>query len=122
MRCAACGIDNRPGRRFCAECGAGLPVACGACNAENEARARFCGQCGAALVDAETATATGLAEPAQRSWPEAERRQLTLLFCDLCSSTALSDRLDPEDMREVLESYRARCAAALARYGGTVAY
>ena len=57
-----------------------------------------------------------------RAWPTAERRQLTLLFCDLCQSTALSDRLDPEDMREVLEAYRARCAAALDRYRGTVAY
>lgn len=52
----------------------------------------------------------------------AERRQLTLLFCDLCHSTALSDRLDPEAMREVLDHYRRRCASALARYDGTVAY
>jgi len=66
--------------------------------------------------------ALGLDEPPARAWPTAERRQLTLLFCDLCQSTALSDRLDPEDMREVLEAYRARCAAALERYRGTVAY
>ena len=66
--------------------------------------------------------ALGLDEPPARAWPTAERRQLTLLFCDLCRSTALSDRLDPEDMREVLEAYRARCSAALERYGGTVAY
>ena len=52
----------------------------------------------------------------------AERRQLTLLFCDLCQSTALSDRLDPEDMRDVLDAYRQRCAAVLDRYRGTVAY
>ena len=122
MRCTACGTDNAPERRFCADCGAGLAIACGICNAANEARARFCGQCGAALDGPGAQKAPGLAEAEPRSWPAAERRQLTLLFCDLCSSTTLSDRLDPEDMREVLEGYRARCAAALARYGGTVAY
>ena len=47
---------------------------------------------------------------------------MTLLFCDLCQSTALSDRLDPEDMRELLDAYRRRCAAAFERYNGTVAY
>ena len=122
MRCTACGTDNAPERRFCADCGAGLAIACGICNAANEARARFCGQCGASLDGPGVQKAPGLAEAEPRSWPAAERRQLTLLFCDLCSSTTLSDRLDPEDMREVLEGYRARCAAALARYGGTVAY
>ena len=122
MRCTACGGDNRPGRRFCCDCGTPLPVVCGACSADNEPTARFCGDCGTPLADAAPPRPGGLAEAEPRSWPAAERRQLTLLFCDLCGSTALSDRLDPEDMREVLESYRARCAAALARYGGTVAY
>ena len=122
MRCTACGTDNAPERRFCADCGAALAVACDACSAANEATARFCGQCGASLANPGALASPGLAEPPPRSWPAAERRQLTLLFCDLCGSTALSDRLDPEDMREMLESYRARCAAALARYGGTVAY
>ena len=52
---------------------------------------------------------------------EAERRQLTLLFCDLVGSTALSARLDPEDMREILRAYQQACAGVIARYDGYVA-
>jgi class 3 adenylate cyclase len=44
--------------------------------------------------------------------PSAERRQLTVLFCDLVGSTALSARLDPEDLRAVIGAYH-RCAAAV---------
>ncbi len=53
--------------------------------------------------------------------PEAERRQLTVMFCDLVGSTALSARLDPEDMREVLRAYQDACAGVVARYDGYVA-
>ena len=48
-----------------------------------------------------------------------ERRQLTLLFCDLVASTELSARLDPEDLREVVYAYQACVAAAVERFQGT---
>jgi len=50
-----------------------------------------------------------------------ERRQLTVMFCDLVGSTALSERLDPEDLREVMRAYRSACLPAIERYGGKVA-
>ena len=53
--------------------------------------------------------------------PEAERRQLTVMFVDLVGSTALSSRLDPEEMREVLRSYQNTVAGELARFEGHVA-
>ena len=52
---------------------------------------------------------------------EAERRQLTVMFCDLVGSTALSTGMDPEDLREVIASYQSRCSAAIRRYDGFVA-
>jgi class 3 adenylate cyclase len=52
---------------------------------------------------------------------EAERRQLTVLFCDLVGSTALAGRLDPEDMREVIRAYQNTCAKVIARFEGHVA-
>ena len=52
---------------------------------------------------------------------EAERRQLTVLFCDIVGSTELSAKLDPEDMREVLRAYQETCAQVIARYDGYVA-
>src|SRR3984893_311567 len=68
---------------------------------------------GGALAAAETAT-----EPVARD--EAERRHLTVMFCDLVGSTALSARLDPEDMWQVIASYRAACARVIATYDGII--
>ncbi len=56
------------------------------------------------------------AHPAQ-----AERRQITVLFCDLVGSTELSARLDPEDMSELLRIYRSCCAETIARWDGYIA-
>jgi class 3 adenylate cyclase/tetratricopeptide (TPR) repeat protein len=60
-----------------------------------------------------------VAEPAGRH--DAERRHLTVLFCDLVGSTVLSARLDPEDMWEVIRAYRAACARVIAAYDGIIA-
>jgi class 3 adenylate cyclase len=51
----------------------------------------------------------------------AERRQLTVMFCDLANSTSLSTRLDPEDFRELLAAYQQACSAAIQLYQGYVA-
>ena len=53
--------------------------------------------------------------------PEAERRQVTVMFCDLVGSTALASRLDPEDLREVIGSFQRRVAQTVARFDGFVA-
>jgi predicted ATPase/class 3 adenylate cyclase len=53
--------------------------------------------------------------------PEAERRQLTVLFCDLVDSTRLASQLDPEEWREVVRAYQATCAAVIQRYEGHIA-
>jgi TOMM system kinase/cyclase fusion protein len=59
--------------------------------------------------------------PAAPSAPEAERRQLTVLFCDLVGSTALSAQLDPEELREVVRAYQDTCAKVIARFEGHIA-
>jgi class 3 adenylate cyclase len=61
------------------------------------------------------------APPATAAAAEAERRQLTVMFCDLVRSTALSTGMDPEDLRDVIASYQSRCSAAIRRYDGFVA-
>ncbi|HKA56013.1 MAG TPA: hypothetical protein VKJ47_20365 [Candidatus Binatia bacterium] len=52
---------------------------------------------------------------------DGERRQLTVMFCDLVGSTALSTQLDPEELRELIRAYRETCAAAVSRFGGYLA-
>jgi class 3 adenylate cyclase len=51
----------------------------------------------------------------------AERRQLTVMFCDLADSTALASQLDPEDLREVVRAYQQTCAAVIQRFDGYIA-
>ena len=87
---------------------------CSRCNAENPANAKFCLECGSPLTLAETAT------PRQSEWAfaEAERRQMTCLFCDLVNSVGLSERLDPEELRETLAAYHRVCATVIRRFDG----
>ena len=59
------------------------------------------------------------APPAPRQ--EAERRQITVMFCDLVGSTALSEKLDPEDLRTLMQNYQQAAGAVIERYGGHVA-
>jgi len=53
--------------------------------------------------------------------PDAERRQLTVMFCDLVDSTALSAQLDPEDLRQVVRAYQTTCAEVIQRFDGHIA-
>jgi class 3 adenylate cyclase len=77
---------------------------CPRCQTAIAEGAQFCARCGMTLV-------SGAAPPA-------ERRQLTVLFCDLVGSTALSVRLDPEDLREVIRAYQKYVSDTVARFGG----
>jgi class 3 adenylate cyclase/predicted ATPase len=63
----------------------------------------------------------GLPPPAAPQSADAERRQLTVLFCDLVDSTPLASQLDPEDLREVVRAYQDACAKVIARFDGHIA-
>ena len=56
--------------------------------------------------------------PATPSTPEAERRQLTVLFCDLVDSTVLASQLDPEELREAGQAYQETCAKVMPALSG----
>jgi class 3 adenylate cyclase/tetratricopeptide (TPR) repeat protein len=124
MECRSCGSANPAGNRFCGDCGASLPVSCAACGAENPPGKRFCGDCGAALAEADSVphpSALRPSRPSSEAGAQAERRQLTVMFCDLVSSTALATRLDPEDLREVIGAYHRCVADTIGPYDGFVA-
>jgi Adenylate and Guanylate cyclase catalytic domain len=69
----------------------------------------------------DTPTTRSASSPTTPPRPEAERRQLTVLFCDLVDSTALAGQLDPEDLREVVRAYQAACAEVIQQFGGYIA-
>src|SRR5262245_54834824 len=123
MRCTSCGFENPEGLKFCNECGTSLKRRCAQCNFENAPQAKFCGECGIPLA-AQTAVAQSPAFPLQPlapTKPEAERRQLTVMFCDLVGSTQLSAQLDPEDYRAVVQQYHQTCMEVIRRHEGYLA-
>ena len=75
----------------------------------------------AALRNTATPLPSEPVTPRSAMAPEAERRQVTVMFCDLVGSTALSGRLDPEDLREIIGRYHACVAEIVARFDGFVA-
>src|SRR5262249_33877205 len=132
MHCPSCGFGNPQGMSFCGKCGTSLSPACPQCGFANPADFAFCGKCGTPLPGQSTT-----AQPRRESSPapsspadpratgqspaEAERRQLTVMFCDLVGSTALSEQLDPEELREVVQAYQATCTSVIRCYDGHVA-
>jgi hypothetical protein len=75
----------------------------------------------APAIECEFPAAAPVTSAAVAAAPDAERRQLTVMFCDLVGSTALSTGMDPEDLRDVIASFQNRCSAAIRRYDGFVA-
>src|SRR5215471_11226309 len=118
MHCPSCNHDNRADRRFCTECGAVLSAACPSCGAPIQAGEKFCGGCGERLPTAPGVRRRAL-EP--EATPSGERRQLTVLFCDLVGSTPLSQQLDAEEWRDLIAHYQQAAAGAVTRFGGHVA-
>jgi uncharacterized membrane protein YvbJ len=100
MECLKCGAKLSDSSKFCTECGAPVPLACPSCGRSNPPHAKFCANCGTKLIGVSTAVAPASLESS------AERRQLTVMFCDLVGSTALSTQLDPEDLGNVIADFR----------------
>jgi class 3 adenylate cyclase/predicted ATPase len=74
-----------------------------------------------ALAETDSNTAVSDSAEAGRMSDEAQRRQITVMFCDLADSTSLSGRLDPEELRELIQAYQQLVSAAIQRFDGHVA-
>ena len=138
MKCPKCAFENKPGKKFCIECGSKLILVCPQCGSEIEGAEKFCGECGFDLgkpketppkddyghphtVSVATSDNQVPTPAAEARVPDAERRQLTVMFCDLVGSTDLSARLDPEDLREVVRSYQETAAEVIQGFDGHIA-
>jgi hypothetical protein len=92
MRCFSCNFENATGKTYCIGCGAKLSSRCSKCGSENPPEGSFCGDCGAVLSDHSPARRLRNRESSLRPGelqevPEGERRQLTVMFCDVVGST-----------------------------------
>lgn len=135
MDCKQCGFHNPEGMRFCGQCASPLQIVCPRCRFDNPFDFEYCGQCAAHLSPSPDYPAAAAApgtirestsrlprsEPVSLKPKDAERRQLTVLFCDMVGSSALSSRIDPEELRDVMRDYRVTCSEIVSRYDGHVA-
>src|SRR5262245_57060266 len=113
MQCLRCQQPNPDDARFCESCGAAFESRCPSCGRETRAGARFCSGCGREVAAGP--------QPAIAGLESGERRQLTVLFCDLVRSSELAARLDPEDWAGALAAYQKAGDAVTTRHGGHVA-
>ena len=125
MHCPQCQTDNPEQARFCLQCGARLAVTCPSCGTELPPDARFCFHCGATLaattpespppsITSPSLPPTALAEAAE------DRRLVTVLFADLVGFTAMSERLDPEQVQEIQQAYFETVTKPIQDHGGVV--
>jgi class 3 adenylate cyclase/tetratricopeptide (TPR) repeat protein len=127
MQCPSCSAAVREGSKFCVKCGTLLPHTCPSCGHGAAADDLFCAQCGASLRGSEPQTTTRQTKvgvttaPKSTVTPQAERRQITVMFCDMVGSSALSTQLDPEEQREVVAAFQSACADEIKQLDGMVA-
>jgi hypothetical protein len=130
MTCPRCQARNREGARFCESCGASLSATCPQCGAPIAARVSFCSSCGAPVsaVPAGQFASPGAYTPqhlaelilTSRAAIEGERKQVTVLFCDLANSTPLAELLGPEAMHGLLNAFFELALREVHRYEGTI--
>jgi tetratricopeptide (TPR) repeat protein len=121
MLCPKCRYDNTSTARFCESCGAKLARLCASCGEEVGPQAQFCSACGAPVAPPGPlrGQAIDTGAPADRltGAPDGERRQLTVLFCDLVGSTEIAAQLDPEEWRDIPATLHDSLMARLDRLG-----
>jgi class 3 adenylate cyclase len=113
MECPKCSTKNLELRKFCSECGAKLLMTCPQCGGGILATDKFCGDCGHKLdaeVSSDRVRATG----------ESERKHVTALFSDLSGYTAMCDRLDPEELKEIMSGIFGDIAQVVTKYEGFI--
>lgn len=122
MKCVSCGNELPAESPFCNQCGAPQTIACKSCGNSNPPGSRFCAKCGSKLADsAATSAADPPPVPVLPVTRSAERRHVNVMFCDLVGSTALSGRLDPEDLSDVISAYQKCVATVVQRFDGFIA-
>jgi len=135
MNCAACGFEVQSGFAYCARCGAKQPSACSGCGYPCPPDFLFCPRCGVKVggpeaqpvrpaMPAAEAVAPASSRRAEQAAPpgdtEADRRTVTVLFADLSGFTALSERLDPEELLTLQNELFTELTAAVHAFGGFV--
>ena len=133
MKCSRCQFENPDSMKFCGECGSKIERICPGCNFPNPPNFKFCGECGFDLskpkqappladVDQESPTPESAPHtvPAAPEAIEGERKYVTALFSDMSGYTAMSERLDPEEVKEITSRIFGEVSKTVDKYDGFV--
>ena len=133
MRCPKCQFENPDEKKFCRECGAKLVLACPRCAAEILSSDKFCGDCGYELNKSAEAIPPRKKEPGpiisgsptEKITPtiipaEGERKHVTVLFSDLTGYTTMSEKLDPEEVKEITTRIFGEVSKIVGKYDGFI--
>src|SRR4051794_4703172 len=124
VRCPSCNVNVAEDAKFCGKCGSALPRACPSCRHPIPPENSYCSECGTSIVAGIVGPASSTSHrtgPTALTGSAAERRQLTIMFCDMVGSSALSTRLDPEEQGDVIAAFHTCCAQEIKFLGGMVA-
>ena len=113
MKCSKCQFENPEKAKFCNECGGTLQMACPKCGKVNPPGSKFCNECGHKLE-------TGKTVEGEKPCLGGERKQITVLFSDLSGYTAMSESLDPEEVREVMNQILGEISSIVNKYDGSI--
>ena len=133
MQCPKCQFENRERVKFCEECGAKLDLECPQCHVTIPPDRKFCGECGYKLTKTAEASVINFSEPQSytpkfladkilisRSSIEGERKLVTVLFADIANYTAISEKLDPEEVHQIMDGCFKILMDEIHKYEGTI--
>jgi len=133
MKCPKCQFDNPEGMQFCGQCAAKLERICPQCNFPNPPEFKFCGKCAHDLREPKATPPIDYSRPqtytpkfladkilTTRSALEGERKLVTVLFADVANYTSMSEKLDPEEVHQIMDGCFKLLIDQIHRYEGTI--
>jgi len=133
MKCSSCGFENKDGAKFCAECGSKLSLKCPSCGSDVETGEKFCTECGHELKAGLETSTVDYSQPESytprfladkilttRSSIEGERKLVTVFFADVAGYTTLSEKLDPEEVHQIMDGCFKILMDEIHRFEGTI--
>lgn len=132
MKCPACEFYNRKEAKFCSECGFNFEIACPSCASKIRTSSKFCDVCGYEMITAKktadkkaenkflsTSSSKGITTSGSAS-AESERKHITVLFSDLTGYTAMSEKIDPEEVKEITTHIFDEISKIIVKYEGFI--
>ena len=133
MQCPSCQFENPEGMQFCGKCGSKLEAVCPKCSFSNPPDFLFCGKCGHTLKEPKEPSPIDYSEPQSytpkyladkilttRSSMEGEQKLLTVFFADVANFTSISEKLDPEEVHQIMDRCFKIFMDEIHKYEGTI--